>query len=117
MNAYESLVRRLYQVNMWNPTKLGLETSERLHALTGHPLTKRTTPIVHVAGTNGKGSVSWKVAQVLRLSGLKTGLFVSPHISSFRERVQVNGELISENDVAAGLSKVLNRWTVMQMIM
>jgi dihydrofolate synthase/folylpolyglutamate synthase len=47
------------------------------------------TPIVHVGGTNGKGSVCFKLAQALQAAGLKTGLFVSPHISSYRERIVV----------------------------
>jgi len=46
-------------------------------------------PIIHVAGTNGKGSVSWKMARALREAGYRDGLFVSPHVASFRERVQV----------------------------
>jgi len=55
--------------------------------------------IIHVAGTNGKGSVSLKIAKTLELAGYKTGLFVSPHISSFRERMQVNSVPISEQEV------------------
>lgn len=57
-------------------------------------------------GTNGKGSVCWKLAAMLRASGRRTGLFVSPHIASFRERLQVDGELISEEQVMAGLARV-----------
>ena len=49
-----------------------------------------TLKVIHVAGTNGKGSVSMKVARSLESMGIKTGLFTSPHIISFRERVQVN---------------------------
>ena len=62
---------------------------------------------VHVGGTNGKGSVSFKVANCLQLAGLRTGLFVSPHISCFRERIQVDGALISEADVLRLLPQVL----------
>ena len=56
-------------------------------------------PAIHVGGTNGKGSVCHKVAQCLINSNIKTGLFVSPHISSFRERVQVNGRGLNEEDI------------------
>lgn len=55
--------------------------------------------IVHVAGTNGKGSVALKIARTYELAGHKTGLFVSPHVSSFRERMSVNGKMISEEEV------------------
>jgi dihydrofolate synthase/folylpolyglutamate synthase len=54
---------------------------------------------VHVAGTNGKGSVSNLVASILQEKGLKTGLYTSPHLKDFRERIKINGELIPENDV------------------
>lgn len=55
---------------------------------------------VHIAGTNGKGSVSTYISSVLTESGYKTGLFTSPHIVSFCERIKVNGRMISERDVA-----------------
>ena len=51
---------------------------------------------VHIAGTNGKGSVSHKVAAALQASGFKVGLFTSPHIETFRERIRVNDEMITE---------------------
>lgn len=50
---------------------------------------------IHIAGTNGKGTVSLKTARVLENAGFKTGLFISPHISSFRERITINQQLIS----------------------
>ncbi len=55
---------------------------------------------IHIAGTNGKGSVSAMVASVLKTSGIKTGLFVSPYIINFRERIQINGEYISEKELS-----------------
>ena len=64
--------------------------------------------IVHVAGTNGKGSVCWKLAQSMRASGLKTGIFVSPHISCFRERVQIDGEYISQDETARILNEIFD---------
>jgi dihydrofolate synthase/folylpolyglutamate synthase len=54
---------------------------------------------IHVAGTNGKGSVSSMLASILIESGEKTGLFTSPHIHDFRERIRINGEMISEEEV------------------
>jgi dihydrofolate synthase/folylpolyglutamate synthase len=61
---------------------------------------------IHVAGTNGKGSVSHMLAAVLQTSGYKTGLYTSPHLKDFRERVKVNGEMCDENFVVAFVEKV-----------
>ena len=61
---------------------------------------------VHIAGTNGKGSVATKIANVLSSSGLKVGLFTSPHLLSFRERIMINNEQISKDDVVSGLSQL-----------
>lgn len=55
-------------------------------------------PIIHIAGTNGKGSVSAMTSAAIKKAGYKTGLFISPHIINFRERIQINGEYISEED-------------------
>jgi dihydrofolate synthase / folylpolyglutamate synthase len=63
----------------------------------GHPHMKFRT--VHVAGTNGKGSVSHMIASVLQEAGYITGLYTSPHLKDFRERIKVNGEMISECEV------------------
>ncbi len=59
-----------------------------------------------MAGTNGKGSVALKVANAIQQCGLKVGLFCSPHVSSFRERMQVNGDMISENEVVELLPQI-----------
>ena len=60
---------------------------------------------IHIAGTNGKGSVSHMLASVLQDSGYRTGLFTSPHIKDFRERIKVNGLMISEDEVADFITK------------
>jgi dihydrofolate synthase / folylpolyglutamate synthase len=56
---------------------------------------------IHVAGTNGKGSVAHMIASVLQESGYKTGLYTSPHLKDFRERIKVNGKMISEDEVVS----------------
>ena len=94
---YNSLLRKLYNINLLHPVKMGLDNANKLYKLLGSPV--NDLPIIHVAGTNGKGSVTIKIANCLRLGGVRTGLFVSPHISSFRERIQVNGESMSEDTV------------------
>ena len=70
----------------------------------GNPAGQITT--IHVTGTNGKGSVVHKIAKALQASGYKTGMYVSPHISSFRERITINGEMISEDDVVKYLDRI-----------
>ncbi len=60
---------------------------------------------IHIAGTNGKGSVSHMIASILQEAGYKTGLYTSPHLKDFRERIKVNGEMIAEYDVVAFVTK------------
>ncbi len=62
--------------------------------------------LIHVAGTNGKGSVCSMLASILTESGEKTGLFTSPHIHDFRERIRINGEMISEEEVVSFCSQL-----------
>lgn len=77
--------------------KPGLDTSIALDDYLGNP--HRAYATIHVAGTNGKGSVSHLLAAILRQAGYKVGLYTSPHLVDFRERIRVNGEMISESYV------------------
>lgn len=77
--------------------KPGLDTMHQLDALFGYP--HRQYPCIHVAGTNGKGSVSHLTASVLQEAGWRVGLFTSPHLKDFRERIRVNGVLMPETAV------------------
>lgn len=77
--------------------KEGLENTHTLDEHFGHPHTKFRT--IHVGGTNGKGSVSHTLAAILQAQGLKVGLYTSPHLVDFRERIRVNGEMIPEENV------------------
>lgn len=77
--------------------KADLENTLRLDAHFGHPHRKFHT--IHVAGTNGKGSVSHILASVLQSAGYKTGLYTSPHLLDFRERIKIDGEMIPEQEV------------------
>jgi dihydrofolate synthase/folylpolyglutamate synthase len=79
--------------------KFGLETTRALLAEVGDP--QQVYPTIHIGGTNGKGSVSTLVAEALREMGFRVGLYTSPHLVSFRERMLVNGVAISEAAVAA----------------
>jgi dihydrofolate synthase/folylpolyglutamate synthase len=82
----------------WFGAKFGLENTSRLAALAGNP--QHRLRFIHVAGTNGKGSTCAMLESIYRAAGLRVGLFTSPHLVSFRERMQVNRELISETGVA-----------------
>ena len=77
--------------------KTGLETTLELDRIFQHPHHKFRT--IHVAGTNGKGSCSHLLSAVLQKSGYKVGLYTSPHLKNFRERIRINGEMISEESV------------------
>ncbi len=98
---YEKLLHKLYQVNLFGGVKLGLSNSQALDRALNHP--SKGTRFIHVAGTNGKGSVCTKIAKGLECAGFRTGLYTSPHISSFRERIRINGTMISETAVETGL--------------
>ncbi|WP_245868041.1 bifunctional folylpolyglutamate synthase/dihydrofolate synthase [Labilibaculum filiforme] len=83
--------------------KANLDTTLALDDYFNHPHKKFKT--IHVAGTNGKGSVSHTLASVLQASGYKVGLYTSPHLRDFRERIKVNGELVSEDYVVEFIRK------------
>ena len=85
--------------------KFGLDRTERLLQSLGNP--HRLFPVVHVGGTNGKGSVSTLIAEALRSAGWRTGLYTSPHLVSFRERYLVDGVPVSEAAVAMWVSQLL----------
>ncbi len=84
--------------------KLGLENIQRL--LRALELPAAGQRILHVAGTNGKGSVCAMLDAILRAAGHRTGRFTSPHLVTFRERIQVDGEMIAETEVARGLTRI-----------
>jgi dihydrofolate synthase/folylpolyglutamate synthase len=82
--------------------KLGLENTRRLLAACGQPQEKLR--FLHVAGTNGKGSTCAMMDSILRAADHRTALYTSPHLVDFRERIQVDGQMIPESSVAEGLT-------------
>jgi dihydrofolate synthase/folylpolyglutamate synthase len=102
---YKEALAWLYSLQRFG-IKLGLENIRRLLAELHVDL--RETRVIHVAGTNGKGSVCAMIDSICRAQGYRTGLFTSPHLVSFRERIRVNGEMISEHAVADGLTTIRN---------
>lgn len=101
---YREAIEYLYSVRLFG-TKLGLANTEHLLKELGSPEEKFFT--VHVAGTNGKGSVCALVSSILSAAGYKVGMFTSPHILSFRERMRVGGAMISQEAVCSHLKRLL----------
>ncbi|WP_421918306.1 bifunctional folylpolyglutamate synthase/dihydrofolate synthase [Marinifilum sp.] len=102
MTYQETLEYMFTQLPMYQRTgkaayKANLDNTLALDAHFNQPHKKFKT--VHIAGTNGKGSVSHSIASVLQKSGLKVGLYTSPHLRDFRERVKINGKMINESAV------------------
>ena len=93
----------MYQRQGTAAYKADLKNTIALDKYFGHPHRKFKT--IHIAGTNGKGSVSHILASVLQSAGYKTGLYTSPHLKDFRERVKINGKMISEDYIVDFVKK------------
>jgi dihydrofolate synthase / folylpolyglutamate synthase len=107
-SSYAEAIQFLYGLQMFG-ANFRLENTRKLAALAGNPQEKLR--FIHVAGTNGKGSTCAMLESIYRAAGLRVGLFTSPHLVSFRERIQVNRQLISEADVTRLVAE-LERGTV-----
>jgi dihydrofolate synthase/folylpolyglutamate synthase len=95
--TYSEAIKFLYGLQVFG-ARPGLETTRQLAALAGNP--QEQLRFIHVAGTNGKGSTCAMLESIYRAAGLRVGLFTSPHLVSFRERIQVNRQWIPAPDVA-----------------
>src|SRR5947207_14680991 len=94
--TYSAAIQFLYEVR-WFGAKFGLTDTFKLAALAGDPQQKLR--FIHVAGTNGKGSTCAMLESIYRAAGLRVGLFTSPHLVAFGERIQVNRQMIPEKEV------------------
>src|SRR5665648_258331 len=90
---------------------LGLERIQKLMELLGNP--EKKLKMIHIAGTNGKGSVSRYVYEGLRSNGYKMGLFTSPFLQIFNERIEFDGEYIKDNELEKLTDTVLEKCSVM----
>ncbi|MFN0031563.1 MAG: bifunctional folylpolyglutamate synthase/dihydrofolate synthase [Flavobacteriales bacterium] len=112
--SYNEVLKYLYeQLPMFHRIgtaayKPGLDTTHALLRILGHP--HHHLKFVHVAGTNGKGSTSHLIASALQEAGYKTGLYTSPHLKDFRERIRFNGIQISESDVVEFVETYHRQW-------
>ena len=98
--SYDETIAYLYSLQKYG-IKFGLDNIRKLSAALGNP--HKAFHTIHVAGTNGKGSTSAIIASILQAAGFRVGLFTSPHLISFTERIRTNSEQISE-DVVVGLA-------------
>jgi dihydrofolate synthase / folylpolyglutamate synthase len=99
MNEYIEVLNTLFSHHAAG--KSDLFQVQKIASFLGDP--QNAFPAIHVAGSNGKGSVCVKIAKSLQLAGYKVGLYTSPHIHSYTERIQVLGTQISEQEVVSGL--------------
>lgn len=109
MESYEQTLEWLYsQLPMFQRVgapayKPGLDTAMNLDAAFGHPHRRYRT--IHIAGTNGKGSTAHTIAAVLQTAGYRTGLYTSPHLVDFRERMRVDGAMIPRDEVVGFIER------------
>ena len=104
--TYPEAIDWLYDLRLLG-SKLGLDNPRQLASLADDP--QEQLQIIHVAGTNGKGSVCAMLESIYRAAGYRTGLFTSPHLVSFRERIQINREHIPEAEVVALVESMQQR--------
>jgi dihydrofolate synthase/folylpolyglutamate synthase len=95
---YGSVTDYLYALKAGG-VKFGIDRMQRLAAALGHP--ERSYPVIHVAGTNGKGSVAAMLDAIFHAAGWRTGLYTSPHLVKLGERVQVDRRLLTEEEIVA----------------
>jgi len=101
--TYPEAIQYLYGLQMMG-VKLGLDNMVRLCREMGHP--ERGLKFIHVAGTNGKGSVCALLASIFREAGYRTGLYSSPHLVHFRERIRLDGDMMSEDEMVEGVRRL-----------
>ncbi|MCD6163357.1 MAG: bifunctional folylpolyglutamate synthase/dihydrofolate synthase [candidate division Zixibacteria bacterium] len=97
MMKYKEVLEYLFQLERMG-IKLGLETTNKILAYIGDP--HKSYPTIHIAGTNGKGSTAAIIESILSNSGYRVGLYTSPHLVDFRERIRISGRYISRKYVA-----------------
>lgn len=101
----QQAVEALHALPRLGTGRPGLARMQNLLAHLGNP--EKDLPCIHIAGTNGKGSLAAMTASILTAAGYKTGLTISPYVVEFRERFQINGEMIPARTLAALAQKVL----------
>lgn len=101
--SYDACLEKIYKLGRFG-IKLELETIQNILRFLNNP--QKNYNIIHVAGTNGKGSTATYMASILKKAGFKTGLYTSPHLIRFNERISVDGKDISDDDVVSAYEAV-----------
>lgn len=102
-NAYKECLDTIYRLGRFG-IKLELDTILNILRFLNNP--QKNYSVVHVAGTNGKGSTATYIASILQEAGFKTGIYTSPHLVRFNERIAVNGKMICDEDVVKAYNAV-----------
>lgn len=105
MSEYKKILEQLLYTTSSVKKICPLTNAQALDSALSHPTT--AYPTIHIAGTNGKGSVSMKIAKALEYSGYRVGLYTSPHIHTLQERICINSEVIPEEEMNCGVKKIL----------
>lgn len=103
LKEYDNTVNYLYSLQR-HGIKLGLSNTRKLMDILGSP--QKSFHSIHIAGTNGKGSTATIIASILKEGGFKVGLFTSPHLVSFTERIRINNRQIAESEVIELASRI-----------
>ena len=104
---YEKLLQKLFNLNRFSNFKYNLNNVQTIANYFGNP--EKNLDIIHITGTNGKGSTAYKLSRILQDNKKNTGLFISPHLSTFRERITINQELIEKEFLIDFLQKIFEK--------
>ncbi len=102
-NKYDAILKEMFGLQRFG-IKLGLATIRNILKGLGNP--HRTFACIHIAGTNGKGSIAANIASILHQAGYRTGLYTSPHLIDFNERISINGKQITNKEVVKAYQTV-----------
>ena len=105
-NKYKETITQLYDLQQFS-VKQGLDNISDLVKFLNHP--EKNFPVIHVAGTNGKGSTSVILQKILSAHGLRTGLYTSPHLIDFRERIRIDNEYIKHEYIVGYWTKIASK--------
>ncbi|NBJ16778.1 MAG: bifunctional folylpolyglutamate synthase/dihydrofolate synthase [Dehalobacter sp. 4CP] len=103
MTEYEETLEYIKNLTKFG-INLGLERIKALLDRLDHP--EKKLKVIHIGGTNGKGSTTAMLQSIMKQAGYRAGMFTSPHLHNFRERITINGEMISPEDVVSGINKL-----------
>ncbi|MCM1566534.1 MAG: folylpolyglutamate synthase/dihydrofolate synthase family protein [Candidatus Dehalobacter alkaniphilus] len=103
MTEYEKTLEYIKNLTKFG-INLGLERIKALLDRLDHP--EKKLKVIHIGGTNGKGSTTAMLQSIMKQAGYRAGMFTSPHLHDFRERITINGEMISPEDVVSGINKL-----------